>query len=172
INSGDYADNPSFSPLNQNTHPTVKPISALVEGIERYLPNYLPKILQENKPKLEEDEKIPKDAVQKGIHDLTEFLKLAKKNVDEVIIIQHLTRTELEESKFEEGYYKIVNICEQLSINCVSLEPQFRLAIKQGADLFRDNIHVNEKGQQLIAEVILNIINNPSATFPPNHRKD
>ncbi|WLT39311.1 hypothetical protein NON20_06960 [Synechocystis sp. B12] len=58
---------------------------------------------------MEEVKETPQEAIEKGIKDLTEFLELARKNVDEVIVIQHLTRTELEEGKFQEGFYKIKN---------------------------------------------------------------
>ena len=44
ISSHDYIDNPTFQPLDKNTHPTTKPISAFIEGIERYVPRYFPKI--------------------------------------------------------------------------------------------------------------------------------
>jgi len=40
ISSHDYIDNPTFQPLDKNTHPTKQPVSALLEGIERYLPRY------------------------------------------------------------------------------------------------------------------------------------
>ena len=48
ISSHDYTDNPTFQALSKNTHPTEKPISALLEGITRYLPRYLPQIGNNN----------------------------------------------------------------------------------------------------------------------------
>lgn len=43
--SHDAADNPTFAPLNLNTHPVTAPYSALVEGVTRYLPRYFPNLL-------------------------------------------------------------------------------------------------------------------------------
>ena len=44
--SHDVADNPTFAPLDPNTHPTRKPLLALTEGLTRYLPRYLPAFLR------------------------------------------------------------------------------------------------------------------------------
>ena len=41
VNSGDFADNPTFEPL-KSSHPTQKPLFALQEAVFRYLPRYLP----------------------------------------------------------------------------------------------------------------------------------
>ena len=43
--SHDLGDNPTFAPLDPNTHPTRKPLLALTEGLTRYLPRYLPAFL-------------------------------------------------------------------------------------------------------------------------------
>ena len=43
--SHDVTDNPTFAPLDPNTHPTKKPLLALTEGLTRYLPRYLPAFL-------------------------------------------------------------------------------------------------------------------------------
>lgn len=42
LSSHDAADAPTSEPLNTATHPTTRPVSALWEGITRYLPRYLP----------------------------------------------------------------------------------------------------------------------------------
>ena len=44
--SHDVTDNPTFAPLDPNTHPTKKPLLALTEGLTRYLPRYLPAFLR------------------------------------------------------------------------------------------------------------------------------
>ncbi|MCC6134828.1 MAG: hypothetical protein IT491_05555 [Gammaproteobacteria bacterium] len=51
ISSHDYADNPTFAPLNPLTHPQERPWSALWEGVTRYLPRYLPRISAAPPPK-------------------------------------------------------------------------------------------------------------------------
>lgn len=43
LSSHDLNDLPTFEPLNPNTHPTERPALAIIEGVQRYLPRYLPK---------------------------------------------------------------------------------------------------------------------------------
>ena len=47
ISSHDAEDNPTFEPLNPNTHPTEKPLLALSEAVFRYLPRYLPAAIRD-----------------------------------------------------------------------------------------------------------------------------
>lgn len=42
ISSHDLSDYPTFAPLNPTTHPTDRPLIALLEGVTRYLPRLLP----------------------------------------------------------------------------------------------------------------------------------
>lgn len=42
LSSHDLRDIPTFAALDPLTHPTRMPVSALVEGVERFLPRYLP----------------------------------------------------------------------------------------------------------------------------------
>lgn len=44
LNTGDLDDIPKFDPLDPMTHPLQPPLSALGEGITRYLPRYLPEL--------------------------------------------------------------------------------------------------------------------------------
>ncbi|MBW4662624.1 MAG: hypothetical protein KME01_00200 [Chroococcus sp. CMT-3BRIN-NPC107] len=105
ISSHDYADNPTFQPLNKNTHPTEKPISALFEGFERYLPRYLPlipgstNVAETDQFVLEENEK----TIQKGLEDLTSFLKLAKSNSSNVLVFQHYEQAEIASRNTRQG---------------------------------------------------------------------
>ncbi|MES2213102.1 MAG: hypothetical protein V4490_08225, partial [Pseudomonadota bacterium] len=81
ISSHDYADNPTFHALNKNTHPTEKPISALLEGVTRYLPRYLPQLGADNQSTTEPDRfsaEASEQEAQKGLADLRRFLELAK----------------------------------------------------------------------------------------------
>ena len=158
-NSGDYADNPTFAPLDKNTHPTIQPISALVEGIERYLPRYLPESksennLQKNNQKLK-DPSAEVEAAKKGIHDLSEFLELAKKQHKPIFVIQHLGKIEVNSNTFEPGYYAIRKVCVELGVKCISLEAAYKKVINNKIDIFHDKIHVNALGQRVIAEEIL-----------------
>ena len=157
ISSHDYADNPTFLPLDWITHPTVRPVSALLEGVERYLPRYLAHADARNNAT--ETDRFPAEGnereVQKGLEDLRTFLLLAKDKSSTVLVFQHLEKSEIENSTPHPGYQRIKTVCEQLGIVPISLEPYFRRSIDSGADPYRDNIHPNEAGQLLIAEAIM-----------------
>jgi len=157
ISSHDYADNPTFHALDPNTHPTEKPVSALLEGITRYLPRYLPQGGTDNPGAIEPDRfqtEYSEQEAQKGLADLRRFLELAKNNSANVMVLQHWEKSEIESGSANPGNQYIKMVCEQMGISPLSLEPYFRRSIENGANPYRDNIHPNQVGQQLIAEAI------------------
>ena len=159
ISSHDYIDNPTFQPLDKNTHPTKQPVSALLEGIERYLPRYLPQIPTRSIA-TENQQYIPEETeIQKGLGDLKNFLELAKNNSNNVFVFQHYAKSEIEGGYPQIGNKLIKETCNQLGIIPISLEPYFRQSIEDGLNPYHDEIHPNNIGQQLIAEAILAKIN-------------
>ena len=157
ISSHDYADNPTFQVLNENTHPTETPVSAFLEGITRYLPRYLPQLgtggMGSERDRFEERTK--EQEVQKGLEDLKGFLELAINNSTKVLVLQHWEKTEIERGVANPGNQRIKEVCELMGVSPISLEPYFRRSIKDGNNPYRDNIHPNQIGQQLIANAIL-----------------
>jgi hypothetical protein len=175
ISSHDYIDNPTFQPLDTNTHPTTKPISALIEGIERYLPRYIPKMsknqnitesntvnVAETEPFIHEDKE-----VKRGLNDLKKFLELAKNYSNTILVFQHYERSEVISGHPEVGNKLINQTCQKLGIVPISLEPYFRHSIEDGINPYRDNdeIHPNNVGQRLIADAILAKLNLKNNTF-------
>jgi hypothetical protein len=168
LSSHDYNDNPTFAPLDRTTHPTENPSSALIEGVEIYLPRYLPHTSnnpsQSNNPIAIEsyvgnqDESNNEKEVQKALKDLTSFLELAKSNSKTVLVLQHYEKSEIESGLSKPGYHLIKSTCEKLGIKPISLEPYFRKSIESGVDPYRDFIHPNQIGQKLIFEAILDKI--------------
>lgn len=158
VSSHDYVDNPTFQPLNKNTHPMKQPISALFEGIERYLlPRFFPQLFS-GTPTTETDQLVAQEnekEAQKGLNDLKNFLKLAKNNSINVLVFQHYAKSEIESSHTNVGNQRIKIVCKQLGIVPISLEPYFRKSVEDGVNPYRDNIHPNEVGQRLIAEAML-----------------
>lgn len=152
ISSHDYGDDRSFEPLDKKNHPVRKPRSALIEGIERYLPRYLPATIKAsaNRSVTPPDDK----TVEKVLGELKEFLMLAKKQ-GQVVVFQHLESSEVELGKLNAGGARIAALCAILDIPVVSLRSSFEHAIVKGQNPYRDNIHINELGQQLVAEALI-----------------
>lgn len=159
ISSHDAADNPTFQPLNRKTHPMARPISALWEGIEKYLPQYFPSANGVGglvEPDRFGSSDVVERDVQKGLDALKKFLLLAKEGRRTVLVFQHLEKAEISDGAVHPGHLKIKAACSELGITSISLEPYFRQSIENGNYPYRDNIHPNEIGQRLIADAILN----------------
>ncbi len=151
ISSHDYIDNPTFAPLNKNTHPTEKPPFAIIEGIQRYLPRFLPEIFtREDLIKVNSSNQ----EIEKAVKDLRNFLILAQKNSSLVLVFQHYEKSELD-SKETLGHRHIRTICKELGISPHSLAPYFNRSIVHGFNPYRDEIHPNALGQKLISEAFL-----------------
>ena len=154
--SHDYADTPTFEALNKWTHPTGNPLCALYEAIMRYVPRYLPTWVTGG-------ENIEADAwkgvseeqrAQEGLRDLREFLVYAKSSKARVIVLQHVERSELESGSLQPGAQRIKEISAAVGVSAITMEPYFRRSLQEGGDPYRDNIHPNQLGQQLIADAL------------------
>lgn len=156
ISSHDYVDTPTFEALNENTHPTKEPASALVEAITRYLPRYLPQFNASGAVNESDrfEEKNGEELALKGLNDLKDFLELAKSNSTNVVVLQHWEKSEIEKGFPKIGYQRILEVCKSASVPCISLEPYFSQSIKSGDNPYRDNIHPNQNGQKLIADAL------------------
>ena len=64
-------------------------------------------------------------------------------------------KTEIEKGFSNSGNQRIKEVCESLGISPISLEPYFRQSIDNGNNPYRDYIHPNLIGRQLIASAIL-----------------
>jgi hypothetical protein len=166
ISSHDYADNPTFQPLNPNTHPTSRPFLALTEGITRYLPRYLPHFASsENTKEADHFSEPASEEISKGLEDLKKFLVMAKNSAKFVLVLQHWERDEINKNEAKPGNARIHDLCESIGIIPIQLESYLKESIKGGKNPYRDNIHQNQIGQELIANAILkNLPNNAMHT--------
>jgi len=164
ISSHDYSDNPTFQALNKNTHPTKKPTSAFFEGITRYfLPRYLPQIGDDGNYKSAiSEEKVNEKEVRKGLDDIKNFLSIARNNSSKVLVLQHWEMSEIENDSAKPGNQLIKEVCNSMGISPISLEPYFSRSIRNGKNPYRDNIHPNQIGQQLIGLAIFENLPNPA----------
>lgn len=158
MSSHDTEDNPTFSPLNPITHPTERPWSALMEGFTRYLPRYLPKNLvkSQNRTPVVEDMNPDPEAVKRGLSDLRELLQLAMRETQNVSVVLWPERLELAVGHPKSGWAQVVGLCNKLDVPCLTLWSAVKEALTAGIDPYRDNIHPNSSGQQIIAKVLLN----------------
>jgi len=153
INSDDAHDNPTFEPLNPDTHPQNKPLLALWEGLTRYLPRYLPQFGKSPETPVVGQIDEVKGMVQ-GIADLKSFLRLARAQTSQVLVVQWPEQTELASGKFKTGYLEIKQIAEEMGVPVISMAPPVLKNMKDGGQPYRDNIHPNDLGQRIIAETL------------------
>ncbi len=162
ISSHDYSDNPTFAALNEDTHPTQSPVSAFFEGVERYLPRYLPR-LDTGGAVNESDrfaEKVSEQELINGLNDLKHFVELAKRNSTNVLVIQHWEKSEIEKRSAKHEDPRVREIFKEMGIYPISLDSYFRQSIENGINPYRDNIHPNHIGQKLIANALLDNVTN------------
>ena len=166
ISSHDYADNPTFQPLNPHTHPQQKPILALTEAVTRYLPRYLPKIniakaKAKSQPNIQAENNEPsQDAIKQGLNDLKEFLLMAQKTGADVYVVQYWSQPEVNTGVVEKGHQEINQLVQSLNIPILQTYRAFKTAEQNGNSFFRDVIHPNDEGQKSLAKIILEILSN------------
>jgi len=164
ISSHDIADNPTFAPLNPNTHPQRSPASALLQGLMRYLPSYLPNSRSELQLRQSTAEMHAEDAVQHGQSDLVAFLTLAHQQVPRVLVLQHPERVELGPDGPKTGYSLIGAAARRQGAEVISLFPYMKSVFDHGENPYRDNIHVNDRGQRVLADALLDALMSKSNT--------
>ncbi len=163
--SHDAADNPTFAPLDPSTHPQAKPLSALTEGVTRYLPRYLPQPAAKAAPVPSEAQAAA--AMQRGLSDLREFLLLARAHAPRVLLLQHPERLEIESGHWQPGHDAIAQVAAECDVPVAQLAPALAAAIQRGEQPYRDNIHVNEIGQAVLAGVLRREVETTVSTSKP-----
>ncbi len=169
ISSHDAADVPTFAALNPNTHPTSRPYSALLEGIRRYFPLYLSKHLSKKRSssaKPDKDEDDFEKKLKTATKSLRELLTESKASVGKLAVVQYLSASEIATGVPEQGFHEIQSILDELDIPTFSTKERFTKSVNRGQEPFRDSIHPNDLGQQLLAECLLQAVNetlNPAA---------
>ncbi len=157
ISSHDYTDNPTFQPLDKNTHPTSNPTFAFIEGVTRYLPRYLPQFKQSDNS--DDIGSLLENDIQNrshiGLRKLKEFLLLAKDKSQFVLVFQYWEKEEIERGEAKYGNSRIREVCESLGIYPIQLMPYFQHSLNIGNDPYRDDIHPNLIGQEVIATALL-----------------
>ncbi|KUJ60646.1 hypothetical protein AR687_16590 [Flavobacteriaceae bacterium CRH] len=128
---------------------------ALAELTERYLlPRF--KNLFSNSSVSSIDKKNEDDPIGKSQEFTTGFqniLKYCKQNKIELTVFLHLEKIEFLANKNNSQGDEIISFCKENNIPLIN-----ELGIPHQIDVYRDNIHLNEKGQKMIADTIFNYI--------------
>ena len=153
--SHDVTDNPTFAPLDPNTHPTKKPLLALTEGLTRYLPRYLPAFLRGGGSMSEGKQEPTGQDRDRGLADLRAFLLAARATGAAVVLVQWPERGEVAAGVPADGFADLTELASELGVRNVLAAPAVAAALARGRAPYRDKIHPNDEGQQLLADVLL-----------------
>jgi len=147
----DIADNPQYFPLSSNTHPIKKPVSAVIEGVERYLPRYF----DFTSTPIKDKKKLTGFEIEKGISYFDQFLKLALKQTKKVIVIYHPEQDELKLKTHHQGYDYINKVVNDNGLVLKEMMGAYSNSIAKGSNIYIDNIHINEIGQNVLFDYLV-----------------
>ncbi len=156
LSSHDYADNPTYKPINPRNYPMKQPVSAMYYGIRKYLSQYLPGLsgAKNQARKFDPYQEASPDRVERALADLESFLKAAQRSADYVLVVQHFELPELVSGRPYPGHEQIGRLCDSLSITRVSLAQGLSGALRHGAAPYKDRIHLNATGQRILADLL------------------
>lgn len=153
ISSHDASDNPTFQNLNPTTHPEKNPISGLLFCSEKFIgrvyENYIANTYNIG-GKMDYDH--TDISIRHGIDSLNKFLLLAKSHVSKVIIIQYPEQDELYGTT-KPGFHEIKNAAINTGVSRFSAFSVFYQSVSNGVNPYRDNIHTNSAGQELLEKI-------------------
>jgi len=174
LSSHDAVDNPTFMPLNELSHPTRNPPSALNELICRYLTldrfryqfrswglvAHAPeptnwRSLVEVAPSNERRSETSDPMIQ-GLADLKSFLVSAQASGAKVAVVQFWNSDEVQYTPKSRQYQAIKDLLSSMAIPVIQSGPLFRVcSIDPARELFVDAIHpYSLKGQACLADAL------------------
>jgi hypothetical protein len=156
LSSSDYDDAPTFEPLNPLTHPTEAPVSALWEGIVRYLPRYFGAKAVNEAGQVPDAAALPnKRDIEVSLDAVRDFLLEVRRQGARPLVLQHWTETELHNQQPIAGYVEIRGVVTENNTPIAEDGPRLRARLAAGVNPFRDDIHPNEAGQRVLADLLL-----------------
>lgn len=148
INSADYADAPTFEPLDAR-RPRRRPVLALQEIAQKYLPGMVRRKIKGPRVRT-----ITEADVELCLTALAEAIDLARAGGATVIAAQHLKRSEIE-GEPEIGYHELGAVLDGKGVPRIDLGPGFAAVMETGVEPFVDGNHPNAEGQRIIAAALL-----------------
>lgn len=149
LNSGDFGALPAFKPLGPES-PQRKPLLALEELATRYLPR-----LFKRTSAIEPPGPTPAE-VQAATSALEELLAASNATAKTVVLLHH-AKDELTGGDTRE-LQALEAIVRNAGIPVVSDAAAMQAAIESGSDPYRDQIHPNDLGQKILADLLRNLV--------------
>lgn len=158
VSSHDAQDYPTFEILNPNTHPTKKPFSALLEGVERYLPRYLPSLVAATTPEL--DYKTDPNKEKLVLDEFATLLEMERNKGKRVIVLHHWEQQEFVNGVMT-GRDSLKNRAIGARAEWLSDSTEIANSKVEGRPIYRDNIHTNAQGQRIIMNLLDSLVIDP-----------
>ncbi len=148
LNNGDAFDHPMFRPLGRD-FPTATPALALQEVACRYLPNWLESRLGGAAGTVTDLQ----EANPKAIDSLRELAAMAKASGARLAALLHPTRSEVRGGA-KPGTTILQRELAALGIFTVDARAMFANALDAGLQPYRDDVHPNREGQEVLAAAL------------------
>jgi hypothetical protein len=133
--------------------PDKAPVLAMQEVISRYGPQVLGSYFRSPLRQDAQEDAGDSGADERAMAAVRELIQNARAAGAEVMVVQHLTRRELLEEP-DPGYLAIADLAREAGAQLIPLAEAYTAADRQGLDLYRDNLNLNQQGQRIIAEVL------------------
>lgn len=148
LNSDDYADAPTFEPLDDR-RPRHRPLLALQEVAGRWVR----RSLRRRRNRKRQEQPVSAEAIEACMGALREVIGMGRAAGASVLLAQHLSQSELENGP-EAGHHEIAHLAEEMGLRPIPLGPAFAESLRKRRDPYRDRYHLNEQGQRVIARTL------------------
>jgi hypothetical protein len=153
LSTQDAADAMTFEPVvgNNSSFPDRKPWSVTLELANRYVPRLIAVMLARGSPPTRQTPSIDA-AVIDTVTDLTATLRGRGLRT---IVVMHPQRDELDSTEVNAAWTAMVDAARRGGAEVFDARTVYRSHAKNGAELYRDAIHLTVEGQAALADAIL-----------------
>jgi hypothetical protein len=134
-------------------------IMSILNKKSQFLPKYLP-LIYNNETHPVQASLTKQTAIDSSLQALRKMILNAKTTGAKVMLLLHLTKKELESGLPNEGHSAIREALENLQIPIYQDQKLFHRSINKGQNPYRDNIHPNVLGQQILSSIMIKMIQN------------
>lgn len=167
LTDGDYHNIRQYLAGTDPNFPTKRPALAVEEAFIRYLPQYL-RIPKFGDDGFHREEAFTAEEKDRATFALRQLVIAARTTGAQVFLVQHVMQHNPDRRSFD----VLRAIAENCGASFISLESAFRTAQQQGISVYRDSIHPNDNGQELIANVLFPFIEAVVTQEPKNRTVD